>query len=148
MRELIITRRKTSVACLGKSKVYIEDPECSDLVINNTPCRFLGTLKNGETQYFEISEDEAKVFVIFDKASKSYSNDYFNIPSGRDDVELTGRCHFNPLTGNAFRFDFVTDPDIIANRRRSMLKGSLVTLGSLTVGFAIGFAIVYWLVLA
>ncbi|MBQ9745983.1 MAG: hypothetical protein IJW21_04100, partial [Clostridia bacterium] len=70
MRKLTIKRAKTYVACLAKMNVYIEDENNYDLIINNSPCRKLGTLKNGEEKTFEISEASARVFVIADKLSE------------------------------------------------------------------------------
>ena len=46
MRKLTILRRKTFVACLGKMRVYIEDPISYELGINNIPCMIL--FENGE----------------------------------------------------------------------------------------------------
>ncbi|MBP1575986.1 MAG: hypothetical protein J6A68_00485 [Oscillospiraceae bacterium] len=47
MRNLTIKRTKSFVGCLGKMKIYIEDPTSNELLINNTPCRKIGDLKNG-----------------------------------------------------------------------------------------------------
>ena len=66
MRLLTMKRAKRYVACLVKMKVFIEDP-AGDTMINGTPCRKLGELKNGEEKAFEISEQSAKVFVIDDQ---------------------------------------------------------------------------------
>ena len=78
MRELTITRRKTVVGCAGKLKVYIEDPSAVELIINNSPCRMLGTLRNGETKQFSIPEEACKIFVIAGKMSRNYCFDYYN----------------------------------------------------------------------
>ena len=108
MRNLTIHRTKSFVACLATMKVYIEDPNVCDLVINGLPCRKLGTLKNGETKTFEIEDNFAKLFVIIDRFSKGYCNEFYNIPAGTEDIELSGKNEFNLTTGNAFRFDGVT----------------------------------------
>ena len=47
MRKLTITREKSFVACLNKTKFYIEDENCCDLVIRGVSCRYLGDIKNG-----------------------------------------------------------------------------------------------------
>lgn len=80
MRTLTVKRKKKFTASLAKMKVYIEDPQANEITINDTPCRFLGTLKNGEEKSFEISESRAKVFVIADKLSKNFCNDFYEIP--------------------------------------------------------------------
>ena len=76
MRTLTITRNKTFVGCAGKLKVYIEDYQAPEMTILDTPCRQIGILKNGETQSFEITEEAVKVFVIADKISKGYCNEF------------------------------------------------------------------------
>lgn len=139
MRNLIITRAKRFVACLGRMKVYIEDPEAGELTINGVSCRKLGTLKNGETATFPIGDQAARVFVIADKASRSYSNDYYPIPAGTEDVSVTGKNHFNPGAGNPFRFDGVTDPEVLANRKKGGRKGIVILVAALILGFLIGF---------
>lgn len=139
MRNLTIQRAKRFVACLAIMKVYIEDPSANDLVINRLPCRKLGELKNGETKTFSIGEETAKVFVIADKVSKSYCNEYFRLPAGTEDVTLSGRNRFSIVTGNAFRFDNVTDPEVLENRKKSAKKGRLVLAVMAIVGFIVGF---------
>ena len=77
MRNLTIKRTKSFVGCLAKMKIYIEDPTSNEMLINNTSCRKIGDLKNGEEKTFQIGEQEAKVFVIADKLSKNYCNEYY-----------------------------------------------------------------------
>lgn len=140
MRNLSITRIKSFVASLGKMKVYIEDPDQSELVINGVPCRKLGILKNGETATFPIGEQAARVFVIADKASRNFSNDCYPVPAGTEDVVLSGKNHFHPGAGNPFRFEGVTDPALLASRKKGSRKGILILILALILGFAIGFA--------
>ncbi len=141
MRKLTIKRAKHFVACLSAMKVYIEDSTAKDLTINGVTCRKLGTLKNGEEKTFEIGCEAAKVFVIADKLSKGYCNEYYSLPGGEEDIALTGKNEFNPATGNAFRFDSVTDKDVLANRRKGTSKGIIVLALALVIGFIVGFAI-------
>ncbi len=138
MRNLTIKREKRFVACLGKMKVYIEDSTANDLTINGVTCRKLGTLKNGEEKTFEIGNEEAKVFVIADKLSKNFCNEYYSLPSGEEDIMLKGKNEYNPATGNAFRFEGVTDEAVLANRRKGASKGIIVLAVSLAVGFMLG----------
>lgn len=119
MRTLEIKRTKSFVGCAGTMKVYIEDPEVNDLVINGTPCRKLGTLKNGEEKKFSVGEQEAKVFVIADKLTKNYCNEFYKLPAGSEDIALSGKNHFNPGAGNPFQFDGQTDPEVLANRKKA-----------------------------
>ena len=138
MRNLTIHRTKTFIACLATMKVYIEDPNVCDLVINGLPCRKLGTLKNGETKTFEIGDHFAKLFVIIDRFSKGYCNEFYNIPAGTEDIELSGKNEFNLVTSNAFRFDGVTDPEVLENRKKNKNKGRMVLIGALLLGMVLG----------
>ena len=118
MRNLTIKRIKTSVACLMTMKIYIEDPNSSEITINNTPCRKLDDLKNGEEKTFQIDAQEQKVFVIADQFSKNYCNEFYTIPAGQEDIFLAGKNKFNPANGNAFLFDNNYNEDVQKNRKK------------------------------
>jgi hypothetical protein len=141
MRNLTITRQKSFVASLVKLKVYIEDPVAGELTINNIRCRKLGTLKNGETKTFAIDDWAANVFVISDKLSRNYSDDYFQLPEGPWDICLTGKNDFNPVSGNAFRFDNNQSPEAVAHRKKGMNRGLIVLAVAAVVGCVAGFII-------
>lgn len=141
MRSLTIKREKTFVASLMKVKVYIADPFSNELLINNTPCRQIGTLKNGEEKTFTIDENATKVFVIGDKLSKDYCNDFYNIPAGTEDIFLSGKNKYNPANGNAFRFNGMPNEEMAENRKKGTKKGLIVLLISIIVGVIIGFSI-------
>lgn len=138
MRNLTITRTKSFVGCLGKMKVYIEDPMGGDTVISGVTCRKLGTLKNGETVTFPIGCEAARVYVIADQISRNYSNDCYPLEAGTEDVTLTGKNHFNPGAGNPFRFDGVTDRAVLASRKKGSLLGIAIIVVAAIVGFCIG----------
>ena len=138
MRNLTITRQKSLVASLAKMKVYNEDPEANELEINGVSCRKLGTLKNGETATFPIGDQAAKVFVIADKVSRGFCCDYYPITAGTENVVLTGKNKFHPGAGNAFRFDGVTDPEVLANRKKGSSKGIVILIVSALAGAAVG----------
>ena len=138
MRYLTITRRKSFVGSLMKMKVYIEDPHADELTINGFPCRKLGTLKNGETATFPIGEGAAKVFVIADTLSKGYCSDCYPLPAGTENVTLSGKNCFHPGAGNPFRFDGVTDPEILANRKKGKGKGILFLIICCILGAILG----------
>ena len=141
MRKLTVKRTKSFVGCLGKMKVYIEDSSSNEVVINNVQCRKLGTLKNGEEKTFEIDENAAKVFVIADKLSKNYCNDYYELSEGADDVFLSGKNKYNPAAGNPFRFDNNNSEGAAANRKRGFRKGLAVLIAAVMVGAVVGFCI-------
>lgn len=140
MRNLTIRRNKSFVASLGKMKVYIEDADAGEILIDGVPCRKLGDLKNGEEQTFLITEQAARVYVIADKLSRNYSNDYYPIPAGWDPVFLSGKNCYNPGAGNPFRFDGVTDPTVLANRKKGSKKGIVILIVALILGFVLGIA--------
>ena len=138
MRHLTLKRAKSFVACLAKVRVYVEDPTATDVVINQISCRKLGDLKNGEEKTFEIGEETVKVFVIADRMSKGYCNEFYQIPAGEEDVFLSGQNKFNPATGNAFQFDNNNSPEVLQNRKKSMKKGIVVLCVAIAVGFVGG----------
>lgn len=140
MRYLTIQRKKSFVACLMPMKVYIESPEFGDTKINGVMCVKLGNLKNGETQTFQIPDNQAKVFVIADKLSKGYCNDFFEIPAGNQNIFLSGKNNFNPATGNAFRFDYNNSPEAKAHRKKGVAKGIIVLIICLIIGVVVGVA--------
>lgn len=138
MRNLTITRRKTFVASLAKMKVYIEDPAGGDTLIDGVNCRKLGTLKNGETKAFPIDSHAARVYVIADKISKNYCNDYYVVPEGDFDVFLSGKNLYNPASGNAFRFDGTANEEVVQNRKKGSKKGMIILIVSIVIGVIIG----------
>ncbi len=139
MRNLTIKRRKTFVGCAVKMKIYIEDPYSNDIVINDVSCRKLGTLKNNEEKTFQIEDNQAKVFVIADKLSKNYCNEFFQLPEGQEDVYLTGKNKLNLANGNAFRFDNNDNEEVIKNRKKGSKKGLSVIVTAAIVGGIFGF---------
>ncbi|MBO5211422.1 MAG: hypothetical protein J6B80_05785 [Clostridia bacterium] len=138
MRNLTIKRTKSFVGCLGKMKIYIEDPASNEIIINNVSCRKIGELKNGEEKTFQIGVQEAKVFVIADTLSKDYCNDYYQLSDGEEDIFLSGKNKFNPIRGNAFCFDNNDTGDVVANRKRGTKKGAVVLVVSAIIGAIIG----------
>jgi hypothetical protein len=119
-------------------KVYIEDPMTNELMISGVPCRKLGQLKNGETAEFMIENEAAKVFVIADTLSKELCSESYQLPYGEEDVSLSGKNHYNPGAGNPFYFDGVTDPTILAGRKKKSKIGIWVLIGAFIVGIGIG----------
>lgn len=138
MRNLTITRQKTSVGCLAKMKVYVADSNYGDINIGGVQCRFIGTLKNGETASFPIDNEATRVYVIAGKSSRNTCNDFYEIPAGEEDVNLEGRNRYDPVVGNSFMFDNNYSVAAMENRRKNK-KRAWVWLGvAIVVGFAIG----------
>lgn len=138
MRRLWIKRHKKFVSCAVKLKVYIEDPVEGDTKISGTLCRKLGVLKNGENKHFDIGNEAAKVFVVADRLSRNVYNEFYNLPAGQEDVFLSGRNHYNPFAGNPFRFDGVTDEEVLKNRKKVGRKGIVVLVIAMILGFLLG----------
>lgn len=141
MRNLTIKREKSFVGSLAKMKVYIEDPTSNEICINDISCRKIGDLKNGEEKTFQIDEQEVKIYVIADKLSKNYCNEFYQLPAGQEDVFLSGKNKFNPANGNAFRFDNNESEETIASRKRGARKGLLILIVAAIVGAVIGYSI-------
>lgn len=138
MRNVTIKRSKSFVACLGKMRVYIEDPLHGEIRINDIPCRKLGELKNGEEKTFETDGQAAKLFVIADTLTKDYCNEYYQLPEGDWDIFLTGKNKYNPAAGNPFRFDGNDAADVTANRKRGTRRGLVVLILAAIFGFIVG----------
>ncbi|MBE6552652.1 MAG: hypothetical protein E7665_11080 [Ruminococcaceae bacterium] len=139
MRNLTIKRTKRFAGCLATMKVYIEDNSSDEIRINDIPCRKLGTLKNGEEKIFQIGDEAAKVFVIADKLTKNYCNEFYQLPEGSDDIYLTGQNKLDPAVGNAFRFDNNNNEETIVHRKRNKVTGTVVFICAIVVGFLVGF---------
>lgn len=139
MRNLTIYRQKSFVASAAKMRVYIEDPTFGDVEINGVPCTLIGVLRNGQESTFSIGTEAARVYVVADKLSRGYCNDYYPLPEGEEDIYLTGKNHFNPFAGNSFQFDGVTDELVLENRKKNKNKGIVVLIAALIVGLALGF---------
>ena len=105
MRKLTITRRRSFVASLAKMKVYLEDRQYGDTMVSGTPCRLLGTIKNGETVTFDIPNTAGMLFVTAGK--NSYCSEALPIFEGEADIFLSGQNYYDRISGNAFRFDGV-----------------------------------------
>ncbi len=135
MRSLTVKRRESFVGCAMKLKVYVEDYSSHDLVINDIPLRKLGDIKNGEQKAFEVDDTPARIYVIADKLSKGYCNEYYTLPAGSEDVYLEGACKYNPFNGNAFRFDNNNSEEVIKNRKKNIRKGAIVLAVCCVVGF-------------
>jgi len=137
MRNLTIRREKTSIACLVKMKIYLEDSD-GDTSIGGVKCRKLGDLKNGEEKTFVIDGEARRVYVIADQLSKGFSNEFYQLPAGGEDISLSGRNRFNLANGNAFRFDGNDSEGAVANRKRGVFIGVAVLIVAAIVGFIIG----------
>lgn len=140
MRYLTIQRNKSFVACLMKVKVYIEDPNSSEIKIQGVPCRKIGELKNGEQQNFMIGDEKLRIYVIADKLSKNYCCDFYEVPEGTENIFLSGACKYNPLSGNAFRFDGIPTEEMKYRRKHGIKKGIAVFAIALVIGIIIGLA--------
>lgn len=137
MRYLTIQRNKSFLACLIKVKVYVEDMTSSEIKIHGVPCRKIGVLKNGEQQTFMIGDEKLRIFVIGDKISKNYCCDFYEVPAGTENIFLSGECRYNPMIGNAFRFDGIPTEEMKYHRKKALKKGIMVYVLSFLAGVAI-----------
>lgn len=105
MRKLTIKRNKTFVACAAKVKIYIEDFQNDEILIQGHPARKIAQIKNNQEVVVEIDEKEHKIFAIFDFLSKDSCCDMIVIKEGNEDVFVSGKCKLNPFIGNPFIFE-------------------------------------------
>lgn len=140
MRNLTVKRQKAYAGSLVTMKLYVEDPLSTELTINGTPCRKLGALKNGEEKSFSIDDHSMKLFVIADTLSKDAYNEVYTIPAGTEDVYLSGKNHFNPMAGNPFRFENVTNEETLGNRKKTGKKTLVIMICAIVVGLIMGLA--------
>lgn len=143
MRNLTIKREKSFAGSLTRAKVYVYDELVGDTKINGDICYKLGELKNGEEKNFVIGDEETKIYVIQDKLSKNMCNEVCYIPAGFENVYLMGECKYNPFAGNNFRFHGMTDPRVLANRKKTSKKfGAFLALCAV-FGLFVGFFSTY-----
>lgn len=136
-RNLTILRRKRTVACAGKDRVYVRDAQTPEVKILDVPCRLLGELKNGEEKTFAIGCDAQQIFVVAGKPSRFNAATPLEIPAGQEDVSYAGQNEF-ALGGNPFRFDGIAPTPA----EKKLLKKNLVLILaiSLIVGLISYFA--------
>lgn len=135
MRELTIRRDACFWGKRKKDTVYIEDWEGGDVSFGQTPCRKLGEIRNGETKTFSIGEKLARVFV----AGKKNRYDYCELPSGTEDVSLSG----SHVPGDpAFRFHGELE-GYSQEERSSLRKGQKVHFYIKMAVFALGFLLAF-----
>ena len=143
MRTLTIKREKSFVGCLLSSKIYVQSDELGDTKINGEKCFKLGTLKNGEEKTFTIDDCETKIYVIHDKLSKNMCNEMCIIPAGPENIYLIGENKYNPFSGNGFRFHGMTDPRVLANRKKASKKFGIYIAICVIIGLVGGFLSAY-----
>lgn len=140
MRTITIKRTKSLIGSISKMKIYIEDQYADEIKINGTPCKKVGVIKNGGEISFLIENTATKIFVISDKISKNYCNEYYQIPEGNEDITLTGKNKFNIINGNAFIFDNNFDEGALLNRKKNNKKGILILCIAGVIGFLLGYS--------
>lgn len=138
MRNLTIKREKSFVGCFTKARVFVCDELTGDTKINGDKCYKIGDLKNGEEKTFAIGDEETKIYVAQDKLSRKLTNEVCFIPAGVEDVYLMGEFKYNPFGGNAFRFHGMTDPRVLANRKKSSKKFGVFFALCLIFGVILG----------
>ncbi len=139
MRNLTIKREKSFVGCLTKARIYVHDELTGDTKINGDKCYKLGELKNGEEKNFVIGDEETKLYVVADKLSRNIANEVCFIPAGFENIYLMGECKYNPFGGNIFRFHGMTDPRVLANRKKSSKKYGVLLAVCIIIGVVAGF---------
>lgn len=130
MRNLTIKRQKSSFGSLTKAKFYIEDVESADVIVNGTPCRKLGELKNGDEATFEIDDRAARLFAFTEKRGENIFNDFLSLPEGSDDLSVSGKNLRDEIDGFAFRFDTNEGGTLPENPARGAKKAVIVVVAA------------------
>lgn len=143
MRNLTIKREKGFTGFLTKARIYVCDELTGDTKINGEKCYKLGELKNGEEKTFVIGDGEVKIYVVQDKLSRNLTNEVCFIPAGVEDIYLMGEFKYNPFGGNGFRFHGMTDPRVLANRKKSSKKFGVYVAICFIIGIVGGFLLAY-----
>jgi hypothetical protein len=102
MRKLRMTRKKTFVASIMKSYLYVEVEGKGELNIKGTECSRVATFKNGESVTVDITNNETTIIVVFDKNFPNKYHTKYKLSAGEEDVQLYTKARFNPLKGNPF----------------------------------------------
>ena len=149
MRNLTIKRRKTFVGCLAEIVIYIADSFSNDFLINDTPCREIGRLKNGEEKTFPITEEETKIFIIADTGNKNYCKTFYQLTSGNEDMYLSGKCVLE--IANGFHLDDTPLPTGLVICHHNVSKKHplhlVVALIAVISPFAMWIVTMFWSVL-
>ncbi len=128
MRKLTINRHPTFVNSVLAMQVFAEDRVNGSEIVCGVPCRCLGDLPSGTRVDFEIDDSEQMIFVLPITNIKKKNHEFFLVPSGTEDVEISGKCYYNPHAGNPFRFDNNTDEEALRLRKRASRIGILKTI--------------------
>ena len=124
-------------------QVFMEVKEQAEaeLLIAGIPCKKIGALKNGGEITFEAPEEETKLIVIGDKLSKEFCNEIYVLEAGSEDVTLTGRNKYDPVSGNPFRIDG-NSSKVSTNQRKKSKAIAWAVLGiAAIVGLVVGYTI-------
>lgn len=138
MRKLTIKRDKVYAGCLAKVQVYVVDPEQGTLTINGERCRELGFLKNGKETTFYIEDHAVRIYAVFDKLSRNYSSEFWDIEAGTEEVRLSGKVYMDSFNGNAFRFNGIPTPEVMEYRKKTAKKSMTVRMVSIVVAVVVG----------
>ncbi len=142
MRKLTVKREKKYVASLSRVNLYLQDTSSVDTFINGVPCRHLGDLKNGEEKSFDISDESARLYACYSKRSRNQYNDFYPIPAGEDDVNVSGRSVYS--VSNPFLFNNNESEEVASHRKamkkKAIIRDVIITLVCFVIGFVIGFA--------
>ena len=107
MRMLTVSRSKSPVGRAGAVKLFIADSEHPEIELLGIPCRPLGSLINGESQWFSVTEDMVTLFALWEGEDKTAPDEVTSIalPAGNLPVKQAGVCKKSPTGKTVFVFD-------------------------------------------
>ncbi|MGM9642645.1 MAG: hypothetical protein ACI3XI_05485 [Eubacteriales bacterium] len=137
MRKVYLTRDKSFVGCASKLCVWVEDKAAGKVNINETPCRLVGYIKNGETVSFEIGNEATEVYITAVKASRHFRNDCCIVPEGDTDLKISGKRVFDHENGNPFRFHRPGDKEKRKSRYSTRFKVIVAVAAPVVIGIVL-----------
>ena len=102
---MMLIRKKSFVASLMKVFVYVTSNLPGDMIIEGLNCRKVGELTNGKQATYEIPDEGAYLFVVFDRLLPEAFHCKKFIPPGSADVTLYTKPKLSPFLGNPFQID-------------------------------------------
>jgi len=102
MRKLKLKRKKSIVASIMKSYIYIQDEQANDLILDEISLKKVGVLKNGQSIELDIPLQDRYIYVVYDKNFPKTYNTRFLVKEDYGNVELIAQPKFNPFKGNPF----------------------------------------------
>ena len=91
MRKLTIYRKPTTEVGFSEMDVFAEDPS-GEVVLNDYTCRKIGTIKIGDINTFEITEDAVKIILVSEQEGRNGCLEIHQLEAGTNNVSIIGNA--------------------------------------------------------